>query len=357
MLYGGSAVAALIACIYLLLRRGNGFSADVMPPRRLRRWTALFFAFLAVGHLWYLPAARYTSDEAIVTSMLVGGLLDCVTVFPVAIIILLCMLQDRRRPLWPVGLVILPLVMIVVASIVNRSYDLLPWGRGYLLLMGLGITIYMVRAVYQYGHWLRDNFADLEHKEVWQSFVILAAIVLTFGYYSSGESSMTYEYIIQVCGILLTGFLLWRVETLQDLSFQPISTEIPEDGKTGRQEDTLSDATYEQIGALLQQHCIATQLYLQHDLTLSNMAQIIGTNRTYLSQYFSGQNTTYNTYINTLRIDHFIRLYREDAAAHRSISAQQLATRSGYRSYRTFSHAFKQRTGQSVTVWMRDADQ
>lgn len=36
-------------------------------------------------------------------------------------------------------------------------------------------------------------------------------------------------------------------------------------------------------------------------------------------------------------------------------TAQQLAHESGYRSYSTFSLAFKQRIGQSVASWMRDA--
>ena len=39
---------------------------------------------------------------------------------------------------------------------------------------------------------------------------------------------------------------------------------------------------------------------------------------------------------------------------HAAVVAQQLASESGYRSYSTFSLAFKQRTGQSVTVWMHD---
>ena len=79
----------------------------------------------------------------------------------------------------------------------------------------------------------------------------------------------------------------------------------------------------------------------------------IGTNRYYLSQYFSSQGMNYNTYINELRINHFISLYREAVAAQRSFTAQQLAMESGYRSYNTFSDAFKRRTGQSVTAWMR----
>ena len=61
---------------------------------------------------------------------------------------------------------------------------------------------------------------------------------------------------------------------------------------------------------------------------------------------------TYNTYINDLRISHFISLYHEAVAARRNFTANKLANESGYRSYSTFSMAFKQRMGVSVTAWM-----
>ena len=111
------------------------------------------------------------------------------------------------------------------------------------------------------------------------------------------------------------------------------------------------------IEQLLREHCVTEQLYLKHDLTLQQLAQAIGTNRTYLSQYFSRQSITYNTYINNLRINHFINRYLEVTTAGESITAQQLASESGYSSYSTFSTAFKQRTGLSVTVWMRNTPQ
>ena len=107
---------------------------------------------------------------------------------------------------------------------------------------------------------------------------------------------------------------------------------------------------------MLKELCVDKQLYLQHDLTLHQLAQAIGTNRSYLSQYFSRQGITYNTYINNLRINHFINLYQELAAADQPIVAQELAQESGFRSYSTFGRAFMQRTGQSVTAWMRDAE-
>ena len=111
------------------------------------------------------------------------------------------------------------------------------------------------------------------------------------------------------------------------------------------------------IGVLLQQHCIDKQLYLQHDLNIIQLAKAIGTNRFYLSQYFSCQGTTYNEYINHLRIDFFISLYHKAVATHRHYTAHQLAIESGFRSYNTFMRVFKQRMGQNVRKWMDETGQ
>ena len=347
MLYAFVTAMAALASIYLLFRRGNAFAAEITPPRRLRRWTAAFFGVIAAGHLWYLPAAVLTSDADIMLSMLIGALLDCMLTIPLALVVMLCMLQDRRRPLWPVSVMVAPLVVGMVVRIITRSEGMLPWLYGYFLLMAVGFTIYMVREVRRYGRWLRDNYADLEHKELWQSFLVLAAIMLTFGYYVVGYGGKTYEYIVQVCDLVLIGYLLWRVETLNDLSISQSLTPPVEE------ETITTQTTYEYIAPLLQQHCIETQLYLQHDLNLTQLAKAIGTNRFYLSQYFSNQGTTYNDYINGLRINHFVSLYHKAVADHRSFTAQELAQESGYRSYSTFCCIIKRKMGKSVTDWMK----
>ena len=350
MLYAGAAVLSLIACCYLLLRRGNAFVPDITPPVRLRRWTAALFAAMSLSHMVYLPGIFLTSDDDILLCNLTGGLLDSMTVIPFAIIVLLCMLQDRKRPLWPVALIVAPLVVGLATCVVSRSDALLPMVHDYLMVMGCGFLIYMVREVRRYGRWLRDNYADLEHKEVWQSFSVQAAIVLLLGFYAFGISlGLLYEYIVQFICIVFICYFLWRVETLSDLNIPQSLAVQEETAVTGEQ------TSYDQIGSLLQQHCIDTQLYLQHDLTISQLAKAIGTNRSYLSQYFSRQDTTYNAYINNLRINHFVRLYREATAAQRSFTTKQLAHSSGYRSYSTFTLAFKQRMGKNVTAWISDS--
>ena len=353
-------VMAALACIYLLFRQGNAFAKDVTPPARLRRWAAAFFAGFALNHIWYMPILFLSSSEDIMLCDLIGGLLDSMTVFPLMIVVLFTMLQDRRRPMWPIAVMFAPIVVGNVFNFTTRSYDFLPIVYIYALLMCMGLIIYMVRALRRYGRWLRDNYADLEHKEVWQSFVVLAIILLMFVVYALTNENQIFIYVMLVISAVFICYLLWRVETLSDLSI-PIQTDeaIPvvgaeETDTTEKVEDNVLPLTMRNnIGPLLKQYCEEPQLYLQYDLTLSQLANLIGTNRLYLSQHFSSQGMTYNAYINGLRIQHFIRLYHEAAATHQPVRAQQLAYQSGFRSYNTFSVAFKKMKGMTVTEWTR----
>jgi len=353
MFYAVVTAMAMIASCYLLFRQGNAFASGITPPMRLRRWAAMFFAFFAMNHVWYLPIFFLASSEDIKMTDLVGGLLDCMTLFPVAIIVLLTMLQDRRRPLWPVAVMMAPIVIGGIFSVAARSYALLPVFYVYFLLMCIGLIIYMVRALRQYGRWLRDNYADLEHKEVWQSFVMLAIVLLLFVFYALTSEGRAYLYAMQLFIAVLICYLLWRVETLSDLSIQVNDVE-EELGTTESVEDNAPLSIRNNIGPLLKQYCEEPQLYLQHDTSLSQLATLIGVNRSYLSKHFALQGITYNAYINGLRIRHFINLYSEAAATHQPITVRQLAYQSGFRSYSTFNAVFKQSMGMTATEWMRN---
>ena len=292
MFYASVAMLCLNACCYLLFRRSNGIAPDITPPVRLRRWTAAFFAAIALCHLWYLPTYFLTSPDDMMLGSLIAGLLDSMTVIPLAIVILLVMLQDRKRSLWPIALMVAPLIAGNVWGIAACSYALLPVLFVYFLLMWLGLIIYMVREIRQYGRWLRGNYADLEHKEVWQSFVVLAIILLVYAIYSLDVGELIYEYALDVIIIVLVCYLLWRVETLSDLTLS----------QTNHDRSTSDSLLAKNIGPLLKQHCEDTQLYLQHDISLSQLATLIGINRSYLSKHFALQGITYNAYINGLRI-------------------------------------------------------
>jgi undecaprenyl pyrophosphate phosphatase UppP len=132
--------------------------------------------------------------------------------------VLLRMLQDHRRPLWPWLVVMLPVVMFAIVGMDGRS-----WYYGYelphyyQLAVCAVFVVYYIFALWQYGRWLRDNYADLEHKEVWQSLTFVVVLFVIYAVYTSNMGEMAREYLSQVISIVIIAFLLWRVETLEEL--------------------------------------------------------------------------------------------------------------------------------------------
>jgi AraC-like DNA-binding protein len=340
MLCGGVTMLCVIAAIYLLFRKANAIAPEVTSSVRLRRWAAAFLLASAFSHVWWLLGVNHplTKDPMVGYGFLC--ILDIVTVFPTMVGTLLAMLQDKQRPLWPFCLALIPTLILMVLYIVRQDQVYLTYIYVFALLLIVAFTLFMVYAVRSYGRWLQDNYADLEHKEIRKSLLVLAVFLIFFAMYEGSDTGPVVSYLLQVDLMVLTGLLLWRVETLQEL--------IPD-----TPQELTSAPIPSNIGPLLKKNCEEAQLYLQHDLSLSQLAQTIGTNHTYLSKYFAQQGLTYNAYINGLRIQHFMRQYQAAASEQRITTAQKLAFESGFHSYSTFSATFKQNMGTTVTAWMR----
>ena len=347
MFYSSIAMLALMAGIYLGLRRSNAIAPSVNPPKALRQWTAAFFVTAAMSHVWWFVLGTYwLADDRLVRNI-ICILLDHITLVPLVMALLLRMLQDRQRKIWPWAAT--EVIVIGGAAWGIATHNELGLDLMHTCQIGIIIIfiIYFVYMLVKYNRWLNENYADLDHKEVWQSMLFAVVLFIIYQIYATNPGDMSREYLSQVNTLIIIVFLLWRVETLQELEVKE------EDEEKETTNAAIPTNIYTNIGTMLQTRCEATQLYLQHDLSLTQLGKAIGTNRTYLSLYFAQQGITYNAYVNRLRITHFEQLYRENAEAHRMFTAQQLALKCGFRSYSTFAAAFKQFNGQTVTSWMR----
>lgn len=347
LLYGSVIGISVMTALYLLLRRGNSIAPEVKSPVRLRRWAAGLLVATALSHVFWVCYVYHPTP--VVYSIVCG--LDMLMLFPTIAGILLSMLQDKQRPVWPVLVALIP-ALVLSAFCLIRGDDVLylPLSIYVIVLYGL-LMLYMYFAVRNYGRWLRDNYADLENKEVWLSFIILGLFLLFFIMYNSTtEGSTILVYFLQIDCILIVALLLWRVETLPELT----ANVVPEAEQEKLEQEQKQKPS--KMETLLKKHCENKRLYLQNDLTLAQLAGAIGTNRTYLSQHFAQQGITYNAYINGLRIRHFVRLYEKALADGREFTAQQLAFESGFHSYSTFSNTFKQIMGTTVATWMHSAE-
>jgi len=347
MFYSSIAMLALMAGIYLGLRRSNAIAPSVNPPKALRQWTAAFFVTAAMSHVWWFVLGTYwLADDRLVRNI-ICILLDHITLVLLVMALLLRMLQDRQRKIWPwaaTEVIVIGGAAWGIATHNDLGLDLMHTCQIGIIII---FIIYFVYMLVKYNRWLNENYADLDHKEVWQSLLFAVVLFIIYQIYATNPGDMSREYLSQVNTLIIIVFLLWRVETLQELEVKE------EDEEKETTNAAIPTNIYTNIGTMLQTRCEATQLYLQHDLSLTQLGEAIGTNRTYLSQYFAQQGISYNAYVNRLRITHFEQLYRENVEAQRTFTAQQLALACGFRSYSTFAAAFKLLNGQTVTSWMR----
>jgi len=306
ILYGVVMGLSVAAALYLLLRRSNAIAPGVTPPKRLRLWATAIMLENVFSHiLWLL----YFCHPSLPAYILVCTL-DILLLIPIIAGFLLSMLQDRHRPVWPVALALIPAVVLSTLGIICQDEAFMVWLRLYVIAFSALFMVFMFFAVRRYGRWLRDNYADLENKEVWHSFLILAVFVLSsIVYIFASEQTTFLIYLLEFVCIVIMGLLLWRVETLQSLS-ESTAEEVQEPAEEA-QKALAPPASPTKMDTLLKKYCEDKQLYLQNDLTLAQLAQAVGTNRTYLSQHFAQQGITYNAYINGLRIRHFVRLYQK----------------------------------------------
>lgn len=240
MLYIGAGCLALLAAVYLLLRRRNLFMQEVGPENlltidlpsgrklrlchpiraslRLRRWTAALLLAMAASHVWWYGVGQWCLEDDWLVRTITVIMLDQSVLIPLVMGVLLAMLQDRRRMLWPWLLVQVPVVVFGVMGIVRRSwffgYELAHWWQ--LGVCAVFITYY-IYALRKYGRWLNDNYADLEHKQVWQSLTFALVLFVIYTLYTSNMGALGREYLSQVLTVILVAFLLWRAETLQEL--------------------------------------------------------------------------------------------------------------------------------------------
>ena len=367
-------ITAILSSLYLLRKRPDQ-TKGAKSPLPLRRWAAAFLIAAAMSHIWWPVIGNVVLNDDIFMRNALNIGLDTITLVPLMMATLLRMLQDRKRPIWPAFVAVVPAAALCFGmGVVGRNADYEWLLSDYILFVAVGFVVYMTFAVQKYSKWLCDNYADLENKEVWQSMLLMLAILLMFVCYKSNYGGFLSEYIVQINTIILIGFLVWRVETLPILNTEPETTESIDDyyartlenHKNSNEDNEMDDNNKStdnervdnlaHIGLLLTTRCEIPKLYLQYDMSLNRLCISIGTNRTYLSTYFHQQGITYNTYINRLRIEHFMRLYREPSTTM-PLTIQEMAQQSGFLSYRTFASAFKKITGMTASEWMEKEEQ
>ena len=127
----------------------------------------------------------------------------------------------------------------------------------------------------------------------------------------------------------------------------PVSpaSNLPRYAKSGLSA-SQSDALFEQLTQLMQKQ----EVYKNPELSLGELAELLNVHSNYLSQVINEKvGTNFYTYINTLRVEAFLRLATQPDKQHYSLLA--LAFECGFNSKSTFNKYFKTAMGETPSEY------
>lgn len=223
----------------------------------------------------------------------------------------------------------------------------------FILLYSGSIVLVVVYAARRYNKYIHYNYSYSENIDIsWLKKVtsILAGCLLVW--------VLTNIYITTWgdCIYYALSMLLWLV--IVYYSKHQIIIPIPNNLKgnllakepSNDKNDTEKEAEYNgyiySFQEELQKAMDEQQLYLNPKLTINDVANAIGTNRTYLSSYFNNElQITFYDYINTLRIQ---KASKQLLLTYPYVmNIDEIAEISGFNSISTFRRAFQKNMGMT----------
>jgi len=199
------------------------------------------------------------------------------------------------------------------------------------------VTIGYVK-MQRYLIYVRKNYSNIDNIDVaWLKPVFFFAIVSQLAWlFTSLSGTVTADIAYYISTIML-----WLMVLHYSWNFRPIMVD-----KAVESESAINNKNMVPIAeGTLEQLVEQQKLYLKKDLTLSDLATALNSNRTYVSKYLSQVlGLTFYDYINQLRIERVsIPMMRE----HPEYKLDYVALESGFASISTFRRAFFKMTGQT----------
>jgi AraC-like DNA-binding protein len=207
---------------------------------------------------------------------------------------------------------------IKIKEYYSNTYKLeLNWVRNFIIL-------FLILFTYDIFQNIIDSFIiDLHWTQKWWYHFLSGIIIVYFG---------------------IKGYFT-KINALQDInfSFEPYGASVLK---------STNKVNYEQDIKKLDQLMLKEKPFLNAELNLSEMADLLGTSSSWLSEIINGgKNMNFNDFINSYRVEEVKR--QLDDEKHKVITLVSIAYDSGFNSKATFNRVFKKMTGVSPTEYIR----
>lgn len=248
-------------------------------------------------------------------------------------------IKTRWMVMTEVPFVVMSLLYVLTQ---NHLFYMLLWVLS--LAYGLWCIVWMIHDLPRYHRWLKNEYSYQENinlhwlRGVTLLFFIILCIWVVDCIYPSTLIDTIY-ILSSLVGWMVVCYFINRQELVIKEVIDSLPTETAEplapaaaDGETEESDNERIMALSEQLEKLF----TVDKVYLEPRLRLVDLAQKLGTNRTYLSNFFNKERqTTFYEFVNGYRISH-----SENLLTTTDYTLDVVAELSGFNSLSTFRRAF-----------------
>lgn len=246
-----------------------------------------------------------------------------------------------------------PFLLLIAAYMVFPVPAMFYAGIYYVLAYAVYNVVHLIIDVKRYRILLRERYSNTEKMDArWLRAILVIFPLMIFPWVATCfRDDIEQENIYGMASVLFWAcqcYFFSRHEVAENLY-----KEIGEDSACSDENEMEKEAcvceptAFADFQKKLEVAFVRDKLYLNPKLTLNDLAQTLGTNRTYISNYINQTlHTNFYDYVNGFRLRH-----SEELLGNAEMSIESIAEMSGFNSLSTFRRSFTKCYGCSPGVF------
>lgn len=358
----GMMLATFFLCgIYLIYTqfplKKPDFKANI-PVRKLGGWTLITLGLLYIhsGRLIvYLPEWGTKDSGLDLWGMYIqqDSLLFMIVGFPLFFLFIFNMVEKVKKE--QILNAILP---VIAPAVLYLHFRIKPSETLYVSSLSFWcaymsvMCVLYIRRVIQYEKRILEQHSNIENRLLWRFwlpfglFLTTMIIGMILGVFKGNYLLLIIHVFLNICCTLT---LVWSVDNLEGNVEETLFAE--EEKSTEDELDEFTQQRMDTIEKRLQNLLLEDPpFFLTPNLGLSDLSLLVGTNRTYLGQYFHYKNTNFYSFVNELRINYACELMDN---TDKKLLLNEVAEKSGFNNTRTFRRVFEEQKHCSPSDWNR----
>ena len=269
-----------------------------------------------------------------------------------------------RYTKWQLLLIEVPFVAAMLLFGITQSPMIIMVVQVFTVIASLVLVIYLEYSIKRHTKMLLENLGNIEYFDLRWGAILIAlyfGVALVWAFESVSQRDWFTAPVIGInllfdtiyC-LIIIAVVLFAVRKMVRQKVFVVTEDENETEKANALESNPIQQSKPPIYSDLDKTMLEKRYYQDNTLTLQKLAQHLGTNRQYLSNYINQEkHETFYDYINDFRLTE-AKAMLDGKGTDNQHSLEDISVMSGFNSYATFLRSFKKKYGQTPSQYLTE---